>query len=71
MRLALCNCFNCTVICIFVLLYYRYLLDAKWFNKWKRYVGYDDWDTGFVGDRSANPGPIDNSFIIKGMILLD
>jgi len=48
----------------------RYLLDAKWFNQWKRYVGYDDGITGSVGDDSANPGPVDNSFITKGMIRL-
>lgn len=39
-------------------------MDAKWFNQWKTYVGFDDWNTGAVGDLSANPGPIDNSCII-------
>jgi len=48
--------------------YDRYLLDAKWFSRWKTYVGFDDWSSGSVGDESANPGPIDNSVIIEGMI---
>jgi len=42
-------------------------LDAKWFNQWKAYVGFDDWNTGSVGEQSANPGPVDNSYIMKGM----
>jgi len=48
--------------------YDRYLLDAKWFSRWKTYVGFDDWSSGSIGDESANPGPVDNSFIIEGMI---
>jgi ubiquitin carboxyl-terminal hydrolase 4/11/15 len=42
-----------------------YLVDTKWFKQWKKYVGYDSWDTSFVGDQSANPGPIDNSPLFK------
>eukprot|EP00794_Sanderia_malayensis_P007084 gene7084-7884_t len=41
-----------------------YLIDARWFKQWKRYVGfvmkYPD-----SGQESENPGPIDNSNIIK------
>lgn len=42
-----------------------YLIDSKWFKQWKKYVGYEYWDTGSVGDESANPGFIDNSPILK------
>ncbi|KAK2167839.1 hypothetical protein LSH36_23g05071 [Paralvinella palmiformis] len=42
-----------------------YLTDTKWFKQWKKYVGYDSWDTGHVGDESAYPGPIDNSALFK------
>ena len=45
---------------------FRYLIDTKWFKQWKKYVGYDSWDTAFVGDPSAHPGPIDNAPILKG-----
>ncbi|XP_050414001.1 ubiquitin carboxyl-terminal hydrolase 4 isoform X1 [Patella vulgata] len=43
-----------------------YLLDTKWYKQWKKYVGYDKWDSGCVGEASANPGPIDNSPLLKG-----
>ena len=43
-------------------------MDAKWFKQWKSYVGFDDWNSGSVGDQSANPGPVDNSYIIKGTV---
>ena len=44
-------------------------MDAKWYSQWKTYVGFDDWNTSSVGDQSANPGPVDNSFIVmKGTI---
>jgi len=45
-------------------------LDAKWFEKWKIYVGFSNWNADSVGDQSANPGPVDNSFIMKGMKLI-
>uniref|UniRef100_A0A3Q3BCG7 Ubiquitin carboxyl-terminal hydrolase n=1 Tax=Kryptolebias marmoratus TaxID=37003 RepID=A0A3Q3BCG7_KRYMA len=38
-----------------------YLIDSRWFKQWKKYVGYDSWDTYNVGERSLYPGPIDNS----------
>ena len=41
-------------------------MDTKWFKQWKKYVGFDNWDTSYVGDQSANPGPIDNSPLLKG-----
>ena len=41
---------------------YWYLLDAKWWEKWKQYVNYNDADDKFKpGD---SPGPIDNSQMI-------
>lgn len=42
-----------------------YLIDSKWFKQWKKYVGFEYWDTGSVGEESANPGSIDNSPILK------
>ncbi|ESO84311.1 hypothetical protein LOTGIDRAFT_132462 [Lottia gigantea] len=42
-----------------------YLLDTKWYKQWKKYVGYDNWDSGNAGEESANPGPIDNSPLLK------
>ena len=45
----------------------RYLIDARWFKQWKKYVGFDDWD--MVGETAANPGPIDNSMLFKGMAI--
>ena len=48
----------------------RYLIDTKWFKQWKKYVGFDNWDTSYVGDQSANPGPIDNSPLLKGKVII-
>ncbi|XP_025106450.1 ubiquitin carboxyl-terminal hydrolase 15-like isoform X2 [Pomacea canaliculata] len=42
-----------------------YLLDIRWFKQWKKYVGYDSWDTLSAGDEAVNPGPIDNSVLFK------
>jgi len=42
-----------------------YLVDTKWFKQWKKYVGWDHWDTSSIGEKSANPGPIDNSGLFK------
>ena len=50
-------------------LFHRYLIDTKWFKQWKKYVGFDNWDTSYVGDQSANPGPIDNSPLLKGNVI--
>ncbi|XP_061689922.1 ubiquitin carboxyl-terminal hydrolase 4 [Syngnathoides biaculeatus] len=38
-----------------------YLVDSRWFKQWKKHVGFDNWDTYNVGERSLYPGPIDNS----------
>ncbi|XP_064488064.1 ubiquitin carboxyl-terminal hydrolase 15-like isoform X2 [Ornithodoros turicata] len=43
-----------------------YLVDNKWFKQWKKYVGYDTWDTGGIGEQTTHPGPIDNSPLLKG-----
>ncbi|XP_013412555.1 ubiquitin carboxyl-terminal hydrolase 15 isoform X3 [Lingula anatina] len=42
-----------------------YLVDAKWFKQWKKYVGFDAWDTVNTGEQTAYPGPIDNSPLLK------
>ncbi|KAF8782774.1 Ubiquitin carboxyl-terminal hydrolase 15 like protein [Argiope bruennichi] len=41
------------------------LIDNKWFKQWKKYVGYDNWETANVGDRATHPGPIDNSPLLR------
>ena len=46
-------------------LYFRYLIDAKWFKQWKKYVGFGAWDAGSVGDETVFPGPIDNTPLCK------
>ncbi|XP_055661932.1 ubiquitin carboxyl-terminal hydrolase 4-like isoform X5 [Falco peregrinus] len=38
-----------------------YLVDSRWFRRWKKYVGFDSWDMSGVGDPRFFPGPIDNS----------
>ncbi|XP_061187744.1 ubiquitin carboxyl-terminal hydrolase 15-like isoform X2 [Saccostrea echinata] len=42
-----------------------YLIDAKWFKQWKKYVGFDQWDMSNVGEQDAYPGPVDNSPLIR------
>lgn len=48
----------------------RYLIDNKWFKQWKRYVGYDSWDACNIGEQSTFPGPIDNSPLLKGKMIV-
>ena len=48
-------------------LFYRYIIDIKWFKQWKSYVGFESWDSYSAGEDSANPGPIDNRPILKGV----
>ncbi|NXK46864.1 UBP4 hydrolase, partial [Chauna torquata] len=38
-----------------------YLVDICWFKQWRKYVGFDSWNTFGVGDPSCFPGPVDNS----------
>nr|XP_006816240.1 PREDICTED: ubiquitin carboxyl-terminal hydrolase 15-like [Saccoglossus kowalevskii] len=47
-----------------------YLVDSRWFNKWKKYVGYDSWVMRGMGEQESYPGPIDNSGLIKESGLL-
>ncbi|XP_060080638.1 ubiquitin carboxyl-terminal hydrolase 15-like isoform X1 [Ylistrum balloti] len=42
-----------------------YLLDTKWYKQWKKYVGYDSWDSFSVGEQNSHPGPMDNSPLVK------
>uniref|UniRef100_A0A3Q2R3M4 ubiquitinyl hydrolase 1 n=1 Tax=Fundulus heteroclitus TaxID=8078 RepID=A0A3Q2R3M4_FUNHE len=39
-----------------------------WFQQWKKYVGFDNWDMYNVGDRSIYPGPIDNSGLFSDQV---
>ena len=49
-----------------IYLHCRYLIDLHWFNLWKKYVGWDTWDSSNVGDPTCHPGNIDNSVLLKG-----
>ena len=68
--------FTCSVVdydkmdVLYISLFVRFLLDIRWFKQWKKYVGYDSWDTLNAGDETYNPGPIDNSALFKGLVLL-
>ncbi|XP_021342964.1 ubiquitin carboxyl-terminal hydrolase 15-like [Mizuhopecten yessoensis] len=42
-----------------------YLLDTKWYKQWKKYVGYDSWDSFSVGEQNSHPGPMDNCPLVK------
>ncbi|KAL8591401.1 hypothetical protein ACOMHN_022207 [Nucella lapillus] len=42
-----------------------YLLDFRWFKLWKKYVGFDTWDTINAGEETYNPGPIDNTLLFR------
>ncbi|XP_067138793.1 ubiquitin carboxyl-terminal hydrolase 15-like isoform X2 [Centruroides vittatus] len=42
-----------------------YLVDNKWFKQWRKYVGYDSWDTSNIGENTIHPGPIDNSSLFR------
>lgn len=37
-----------------------------WFNQWKKYVGWDNWDSSHFGDPTCHPGKIDNSALLTG-----
>ena len=36
-------------------------------KQWKKYVGFDQWDQSSAGLESANPGPVDNLNLFKGI----
>ena len=46
----------------------RYLVDVTWFNQWKKFVAWDQGDSNQVGDPNSNPGHIDSSVLLKGML---
>ena len=50
--------------------FYRFLVDLKWFKKWKKYVGFESYDVRFTGKREFFPGLIDNSALFKSMNFL-
>ena len=43
---------------------YWYLIHIGWFKRWKRYVGYDDWNMYNAGLVFSKPGPIDNTSLL-------
>ena len=42
-----------------------YLIHIRWFKQWKRFVGYNNWDRGRMGDLCLKPGPIDNTLLTE------
>ncbi|XP_014678376.1 PREDICTED: ubiquitin carboxyl-terminal hydrolase 4-like [Priapulus caudatus] len=42
-----------------------YLIDSRWFKQFKKYIGFDNWDTLGAGEQSSFPGPIDNAPLFK------
>lgn len=50
------------------LVFFRYLVDSRWFKQWKKYVDFESWDKYHMGDQNVYPGPIDNSGLLKGII---
>ena len=59
-------CF-CAVKCY--TLFYRFVVALKWFEKWKKYVGFESFDRGFTGKKEYFPGSIDNSALFKSVEL--
>jgi len=53
---------NHYVLMQFSWLILRYLVDARWWKQWKKFVGYDTWDRN--GEQLNDPGPIDNSSLL-------
>ena len=41
-----------------------YLIEIRWYRQWKRYVGYDDWDTSDAGNEAKKPAAIDNTSLL-------
>ena len=54
-----------------VVFYCRYLVGGGWIRQWKKYVGYDKGDQYDAGKESANPGPVDNSNLLKSQQAAD
>ena len=44
---------------------YWYVINVRWFKRWKRYVGYDKWDISNAGNEEIKPVPIDNSSLLN------
>jgi len=44
-----------------------YLLDAHWFNQWKKYINWSQWGVGSSDDPSSHPGCIDNSSLLEAV----
>ena len=50
----------------FICNFSRYLVDCSWFKRWKKFVGYDIQDQRGAADKRNNPGPVNNSSLLKG-----
>lgn len=50
----------------FICNFSRYLVDCSWFKRWKKFVGYDIQDQRGAAEKRNNPGPVNNSPLLKG-----
>ena len=50
----------------FICNFSRYLVACSWFKRWKKFVGYDIQDQRGAADKRNNPGPVNNSPLLKG-----
>ena len=57
----------CYWCCVLHFLFYRFVVDLKWFEKWKNYVGFEFFDIRFTGKKEYFPGSIDNSALFKSV----
>lgn len=46
---------------VVIFCFLRYLIDSKWLENWKSYVG-------ITKSKGEPPGPIDNSNLLEGMV---
>lgn len=47
-----------------------FLVDNAWFNMWKKYVGFDSWNTFCLGDQTFYPGPVFNSGLLTDSLTI-
>ena len=46
-------------------LFARYLVDQRWLEQWKKFVGFDSRDLRSAAKQEAHPGPVDNAKLLK------
>ena len=51
-------------------MFHRIVVALKWFEKWKKYVGFESFDRRFTGKKEYFPGSIDNSALFKSVEII-